>query len=163
MNLLKAFSIFKKKQQSNLKLILAGRLAWKYESFVKDLKTYKYRSDVIMTGYLEEDELIKVVGSAYALVYPSLLEGFGIPVLEAMSCDVPVITSTNSSMQEIAKDAALYADPKDYHDIADKMMLLYKDEALRKELVQKGKRIVSEYSWNRTAELLWQSILKAVG
>jgi len=95
------------------------------------------------------------------LVYPSLLEGFGVPVLEAMRSEVPVITSLNSSMQEIAGDAALYADPKNYQDIADKMMLLYKDEDLRKELVQKGKKIVTQYSWNRTADLLWQTILKA--
>jgi len=161
LNLLKAFSIFKNRQQSNLKLVLAGRLAWKYESFLENLKTYKYRNDVVMTGYLEEEELVNVVSSAYGLVYPSLLEGFGVPVLEAMRSEVPVITSLNSSMQEIAGDAALYADPKNYQDIADKMMLLYKDEDLRKELVQKGKKIVTQYSWNRTADLLWQTILKA--
>ena len=115
-----------------------------------------------MTGYLEEEELVKIVGSAYALVYPSLLEGFGVPVLEAMQCDVPVITSANSSMQEIAKDAALYADANNYTDIADKMMLLYKDENLRTELIQKGKLVVQQYSWDKTAELLWQTILKAV-
>jgi glycosyltransferase involved in cell wall biosynthesis len=160
-NLLKAFSVFKKKQQSNLKLVLAGRMAWKNKSFSDSLKTYKYRNDVLLTGYLEENELVNVVGSAYALVYPSLLEGFGVPVLEAMHCDVPVITSSNSSMQEIAKKAALYADPNDYHDLADKMMLLYKDETLRKNLIQKGKEIAFQYSWDKTAALLWQSILKA--
>ena len=161
-NLLKAFSIFKKKQQSNLKLVLAGRLAWKYDSFVKNMKTYKYRNDVVMTGYLDENELAKVIGSAYALVYPSLLEGFGVPVLEAMQCDVPVITSMNSSMEEIAKEAALYFDPNNYGDIADKMMLLYKDEKLRDELIEKSKQIVSRYSWERTAELLWQCVSKTV-
>ena len=162
-NLLKAFSVFKKKQQSNMKLLLVGRLAWKYDSFLEGLKTYKYRSDVVMTDYLDEIELAKVIGSAYALVYPSLWEGFGVPVLEAMRCDIPVITSSNSAMQEIAKDAALYFDPSDLNDIADKMMLLYKDESLRKKLVQKGKDITSNYSWDKTAHLLWQSILKAVG
>jgi glycosyltransferase involved in cell wall biosynthesis len=96
------------------------------------------------------------------LIYPSLLEGFGVPVLEAMGCHVPVITSGNSAMQEIAKEAALYADPNDYNDIADKMMLLYKDENLRKGLIKKGKEIVTQYSWDKSAELLWQSILKAV-
>ncbi len=162
-NLLKAFSVFKKRQQSNMKLLLAGRLAWKYESFLEQLKTYKYRDDVVMTGYLEEKELVKVTGSAYALVYPSLLEGFGVPVLEAMGCHVPVITSVNSAMQEIAKEAALYADPGNYNDIADKMMLLYKDENLRKRLIKKGSEIVTLYSWDKTAALLWQSILKAAG
>jgi len=162
MNLLKAFSVFKKRQQTNMKLVLAGRLAWKYGSFRESLKTYKYRNDVVMTGYIEEEELVKIVGAAYALVYPSLFEGFGVPVLEAMQSDVPVITSAHSSMQEIAKDAALYADADNYHDIADKMMLLYKDENLRNQLVHRGRQVAREYNWDKTAKLLWQSIEKAV-
>jgi glycosyltransferase involved in cell wall biosynthesis len=97
------------------------------------------------------------------MVYPSLFEGFGVPVLEAMRCEVPVITSANSSMQEITHDAALYCDPSNYNDIADKMMLLYKDENLRKKLIQKGKEVIDQFNWERTAEILWQSILKAVG
>src|SRR5260221_2274125 len=161
-NLLKAFSGFKKRQQTNIKLVLAGRLAWKYESFVESLKTYKYRNDVVMTGYLNEEELVKIIGAAHALVYPSFFEGFGVPVLEAMRCNVPVITSANSSMQEIAKDAALFADASNHNDIADKMIKIYKDENLRNELIQKGKYIVQLYSWDKTAELLWQAILKAV-
>ncbi len=162
MNLLKAFSAFKKRQQSGLKLVLAGRLAWKYESFTKSFQSYKYRSDVILTGYLEEEELVKLIGAAYAMVYPSLWEGFGVPVLEAMRCDVPVITSVDSSMQEIAQQGALYADPNNYLDIAEKMMLLYKNENLRNEMIEKGKVIVQQYQWDKTADLLWQSIVKAV-
>lgn len=162
MNLLKAFSIFKKKQQSNMKLLLAGRLAWKYDSFIESLKTYKYRDDIVMTGYLDENEMVKIVGSAYALVYPSLWEGFGVPVLEAMRCHVPVITSADSPMQEIAKDAALYVNPSDYNDIAEKMMLLYKDESLRKKMIQNGKEISRQYSWDKTADLLWKCMMKAI-
>lgn len=161
-NLLKAFSIFKKKQMSNWKLVLTGRLAWKYKHFIDSLKTYKYREDVVLTGYLEERELVKVIGSAYALLYPSLWEGFGVPVLEAMRCHVPVITSENSAMQEIAKNAALYVNPNDHNDIAEKMMLLYKDENLRSQLIQKGKKISNQYDWDKSAELLWQNIIKAV-
>jgi glycosyltransferase involved in cell wall biosynthesis len=162
LNLLKAFSIFKKRQRSNIKLILAGRLAWKYDFFMQNLKKYKYRDDVIMLGYLCEDELVKIIASSYALLYPSLLEGFGVPVLEAMKCNVPVITSSHSSMEEIAKDAALYADAENFEDIAENMIRIYKDENLRKELIEKGKMIAPQYSWQRTAELLWQSILQAV-
>jgi glycosyltransferase involved in cell wall biosynthesis len=160
-NLLKAFSVFKKRQQSNFKLVLAGRLAWKYESFIESIKTYKYRDDVLMMGYLNEEDLVKIVGSAYAMIYPSLLEGFGVPVLEAMHCEVPVITSKDSSMQEIVKDSALFADANDHNDIADKMIRIYKDENLRNELIQKGRQIYPRYSWDKTAELFWQSILKA--
>ena len=158
--LLKAFSVFKKRQQTNMKLVIAGRLDRKYESFKENLKSYKYRKDVLMTGYLEEAELVKLMGSACGFVYPSLYESFGVPVLEAMRCDVPVITSANSAMQEITKDVALYADVNNHTDIAEKMMMLYKDENLRKELIQKGKQVAAEYNWDRTAVLLWQSILR---
>ena len=162
-NLLKAFSVFKKRQQSGMKLLLVGRLAWKYQPFLEKLKTYKYRDDVVLTGYVNDEELSRILGSAYAMLYPSLFEGFGVPVLEAMHCDVPVITSINSSMQEIAQEAALYCDPSDYNSIADKMMLLYKDENLRKKLIIKGKEIFPKYSWDATAEAIWQNILKTVG
>jgi len=161
MKLLKAFSVFKKRQQTNMKLVLTGRLAWQYDSFIKSLQSYKYRNDVLLTGYVDEKELVSIIGSAYGLVYPSLFEGFGVPVLEAMRCDVPVITSAGSAMEEIAKDAALYADPESHTAIADQMMLLYKDENLRKELVQKGRKTAAAYSWDKTAGLLWQSILEA--
>ncbi len=161
-HLLKAFSVFKKRQQSGMKLVIAGRLAWKYGSFIQSLENYKYRDDVVITGYLEEQELAALTGAAYAMVYPSLYEGFGVPVLEAMQCDVPVITSAGSSMQEIAGEAALYADPASYQDIAEQMMRLYKDESLRRRLIEKGKEIVSKYSWDRTADLLWQSMGDAV-
>ncbi len=161
MNLLKAFSVFKKRQKTSMKLMLVGRIAEEYKSFSKSLRSYKYRNDVVMTGYMEEAELVKITGAAYGMVYPSLLEGFGVPILEAMKCDVPVITSANSAMQEIAGSAALYIDPDSHIDIANKMMLLYKDENLRNELIQKGREIVKEYNWDKTAELLWQSILKA--
>jgi glycosyltransferase involved in cell wall biosynthesis len=160
-NLLKAFSVFKKRQQTNMKLILTGRLAWKYESFTESLETYKYRNDVVMTGYVPEEELVKIIGAAYGLVYPSLLEGFGVPVLEAMQCDVPVITSARSSMQEITYEAALYAGANNYSEIADKMMLLYKDENLRKQLIEKGRLAAGQFSWDKTAALLWMCILKA--
>jgi glycosyltransferase involved in cell wall biosynthesis len=79
-----------------------------------------------------------------------------------MHAGIPVITSSNSSMEEIAGEAALYANPEDHTDIADKMMRLYKDENLRNQLIAKGNTRKMEYSWDRTAELLWKSILKAV-
>jgi glycosyltransferase involved in cell wall biosynthesis len=160
MQLLKAFSVFKKRQKSDWKLVLAGRLAWKYERFTESLKSYKYRDDVVLTGYVAEQELVNITGSAYAMVYPSVFEGFGVPVIEAMRCHVPVITSVNSSMQEIAGDAALFANPADHADIADKMMLIYKDESLRNRLIQKGIEREKEFSWDKTAELVWQAVLK---
>jgi glycosyltransferase involved in cell wall biosynthesis len=114
-----------------------------------------------LTNYVEEKELAQLVGAAYALVYPSLFEGFGVPVLEAMKSKVPVLTSAHTSMQEIAEDAALYFDPHNYTDIAEKLMLIYKDENLRSRLIEKGNAVVEKYSWQRTADLLWESIVEA--
>jgi glycosyltransferase involved in cell wall biosynthesis len=161
-NLLKAFSIFKKRLQSSMKLVIAGRLAWKNEEFLQLIQTYKYRSDVILTGYIPEEELPSLVGAAYALVYPSFFEGFGVPVAEAMKCKVPVLTSEKTSMQEVAGEAGLYFNPNDHTDIADKMMLVYKDENRRKQLIEKGKLIAGQYNWKTSAGLFWQSILKAM-
>ena len=143
-----------------MKLVIAGRLAWKNEEFLEKLKSYKYRDDVIVTGYLPDDQLASLMGSAYALVYPSLWEGFGIPVIEAMRCSVPVITSENSAMQEIAKEAALYANPADPASIAEKMIQIYKDEKLRNELIEKGTFIQAEYTWDKAASQLWDCLLK---
>lgn len=161
-NLLKAFSVFKKRMQSNMKLVIAGRLAWKNEEFVRLVNTFKYKSDVILTGYLPEEDLALLLGAAYALVYPSLFEGFGVPVAEAMRCEVPVLTSEKTSMQEVAGDAAIYFAPHDHSDIADKMMLIYKDEALRKQLIEKASVQVKCYNWEKSAEDFWETIMKTV-
>ncbi len=157
-NLLKAFSRFKKRQQSNMKLIFAGRLAWKTDQFTKLLSTFRFRKDVILTGYLEKNELAKLVASAYALVYPSFFEGFGVPPLEALQCGVPAIVSNNSAMPEVGGDAYLYIDPENSDDIAEKLMLIYKDEALRSRLIENGKKRLEMFSWAESAKKMWRCI-----
>ncbi len=82
--------------------------------------------------YLDIDILARITGAAYALVYPSLFEGFGIPIVEAMACNVPSITSQNSSMSEIAGDTAILCDPTVVDDIAAKMSMMYTNEMQRK-------------------------------
>jgi glycosyltransferase involved in cell wall biosynthesis len=159
-NLLKAFSIFKKRQQSQMKLVIAGRLAWKFDRFISDLQRYRYRDDVVLTGYLENEKLAEVVGASYAMVYPSLFEGFGMPVLEAMQAGVPVITSSNSAMEEIGGEAALYADPANHESIADAMMRIYKDEELRRGLIHKGTIRSSGFSWDKTANAFWDCMMR---
>ncbi|GAA4738528.1 glycosyltransferase family 4 protein [Flavisolibacter ginsenosidimutans] len=161
-NLLKAFSVFKRRLQSSMKLVLAGRLAWKNDEFLSLLKTYKYKDDVVLTGYLEEGELAKLMASAYAFVYPSLFEGFGLPVMEAMKCGVPVLTSKASSMEEISEGTAMVFDPQNVDEIADALMRIYKDEVGRKLLIEKGKIVAEKYSWEKTAEGVWEELLKAV-
>lgn len=158
LNLLKAFSLFKKWQHSNMKLLVAGRLAWQYDDVLEKLKTYKYRNDVVMLDYLPDDELAKITATAYAVVYPSFFEGFGLPIIEAMQSGVPVITSNTSAMPETAGDAALYADPADPDAIAKHMLNLYKDETLRSQLIEAGKIQAAKYNWNLSAGLLWENI-----
>jgi glycosyltransferase involved in cell wall biosynthesis len=162
MNLLKAFSLFKKWQKSNMKLLVAGRLAWQYEDLVEKLKSYKYRDDVVMLNYVSDEQLAKISASAYALIYPSLFEGFGLPILEAMQSGTPVICSNTSSMPEIAGEAALFADPNDPDAIAKQMLALYKDEALRNKKIEQGLKRAAEFNWDKTADQVWNAILKTV-
>jgi glycosyltransferase involved in cell wall biosynthesis len=159
-NLLKAFSIFKKRLQSSMKLVIAGRLAWKNEEFLQLMNTYKYKAEVVLTGYLMEEELALVMASAYALVYPSVFEGFGVPVVEAMKCGVPVLTSENTAMQEAGGEAALYFAAVDHMDIADKMMTIYKDENLRAQMIEKGYKAADKLDWDESAEQFWTIIEK---
>jgi glycosyltransferase involved in cell wall biosynthesis len=162
MNLLKAFSLFKKWQHSNMKLVVAGRLAWQYNDIIEKLKTYKYRSDVILTGYLPDEELAKLTASAYAMVYPSFFEGFGLPIVEAMQSGVPVITSNTSSMPEVGGDAALYANPNDPNAIAKHMLALYRDETFRNKLVETGFEQAKRFNWDQAASLIWDEAKRVV-
>lgn len=159
-NLLKAFISFKKRQKTNMKLVIVGRFAWKYEAVAEMRYTMPYKEDVKWVGYMNVDELSKVIGGAYALVYASLFEGFGIPILEAYQCNVPAITSNTSSMPEVAGDAALLVDPTDPEDIANKMHLLYKDEALRARLIANAPAQVKKFNWQASANKLWASLMK---
>ncbi len=153
-NLLKGFSQFKKWQKSNLKLVLAGRLAWKNKAFNKLLETYKYKEDVIVLGYLPNEALYKIMASAYALIYPSLYEGFGVPIIEAMRCDVPVIASHNSGMIEASGGAALPIDPTDFTTIGNQLRLVYKDEQLRNQLIKNGTAHALNFEWSQTVKPL---------
>lgn len=161
-NLLKAFVIFKKRQHTNMKLVIAGRLAWKYDEVEEMRATMDFKDDVKWVGYMNVDELSRVIGGAYALVYASLFEGFGIPILEALHCDVPAIVSNTSSMPEVAGDAALLVDPSSAQDIADKMHQIYKDEALRNKLIVNARVQRQKFGWASSADKLWQSMMKCV-
>jgi glycosyltransferase involved in cell wall biosynthesis len=162
-NLLKAFVLFKKRQRTNMKLVIAGRMAWKYEEVEQMKAEMPYKEDVKWVGYMNVDELSQVIGASYALVYASLFEGFGIPILEAFQCNVPAIVSNTSSMPEVAGDAALLVDPSSPEDIANNMHLLYKDEALRNRLIAKAPEQVRKFDWDGSAARLWESMMKCVG
>lgn len=160
MTLLKAFSVFKKRQKTNMKLVLAGKIDSEYESFKKDLQSYKFRNDVVLVEELDTITLVNLIGAAYGFVNPSFIEEFPALVIEAMNMEVPVIAVETNTMKEITNDSILYVEEINHTAIADKMMLLYKDERIRNELIAKGKKCTQTYSWDTAAELLWQSVLK---
>jgi glycosyltransferase involved in cell wall biosynthesis len=162
LNLLKAFSAFKKRQKSHMQLLIAGKPGWKHEEFLEILRLFRFKEEVKLIESLPLQELVKVTASAYAMVYPSFLEGFGTQSLQAMKSGVPVITSTASAMSEICSDAALYADPQNFKDIAIQMMLIFKDENLRKTLIEKAKLQAEKYNWDITASLFWDAIEKTM-
>lgn len=161
-NLLKAFVHFKKRQRSNMKLVIVGRMAWKYAEVVEMRETMPFKEEVKWVGYMNVDELSKVIGGAYAMVYPSLFEGFGIPLLEALECGVPVIASNTSSMPEVVGDAGLLVDPTSVDDIAAKMEGMYKDEALRTKLIENATEQIKKFDWNTSAEKLWDSLMRCL-
>jgi glycosyltransferase involved in cell wall biosynthesis len=145
-----------------MKLVIAGRMAWKTEAFEGSLATFKFRDDVILTGYLPLAELAALTGGAYAMVYPSLWEGFGLPVLEAMQAGVPVLASGNSAIPEVAGEAALYFDPADPAAIGEQMKRIYIDEERRKDMVTMGLTRARAFSWKASAERMHDILERAV-
>jgi len=105
----------------------------------------------VRTGYLPEEELPLFYNHAVALVYPSLYEGFGLPVIEAMACGAPVLTSRTSSLGEIAHDAALLVDPHSEDELAEGLRSLAADAGLRQSLRARGTERAALFSWERTA------------
>jgi glycosyltransferase involved in cell wall biosynthesis len=162
-SLLRAFSVFKKRQKSNMKLVICPGTHKKNESLSRLLQTFKYRSDVVVTGELEVEEQALLTAAAYAMIYPSLRGVGGRFPLESLQCGVPVIADRSEVMTETGGDAFLYFETDNYEDLAGKMMLLYKDETLRSKLVANGLlrlQVVAEAGPDRH---LWHSLLKAAG
>ena len=121
-----------------------------------------FSDDVVFIGRLEIDELVCVLGSALALTYVSYFEGFGIPIVEAFRCDVPVITSNVTSMPEVAGDAALFVDPFSPESISDALYKIANYASIRQDLIIRGRKRKDLFNWQRTAESLWISIEKAL-
>jgi glycosyltransferase involved in cell wall biosynthesis len=160
-NLLKGFSFFKKRQQSNWKLVLAGTYKRGINEFSTLLETYKYREDVFVTGPLNTKEQAEVIGSAYALINPSLAEKVNPAVWEAMQVEVPVVAAATATNKETGQDNFLYFDGNEPQDIAEKLMQIYKDEQQRRQLIERGKESAASFSWEEATSSLWQGVLQA--
>jgi glycosyltransferase involved in cell wall biosynthesis len=150
--LIKAFDLFKQNNQSQLKLVLAGEKAWLCENIVNLAKKSAFRKDIIMPGKLKFCDLGHLMRGARAYVYPSLYEGFGITVLEALASQVPVICAKNSSLPEVGGDAVLYFNANSPEDLCQKIEKLLGDWQLEKSLLENGAAQIKKFSWDKCAQ-----------
>jgi glycosyltransferase involved in cell wall biosynthesis len=155
-NLIKAFQQFRNRNQqfADYHLVLAGSVYFENAEMKAVFNDVQLMKNVIRLGRVHQEELHRLMAAAFALVYVPVYEGFGIPLLEAMKCGVPVITSNTSSLPEVAGDAALFADPSSVNSIAEAMMKLAGDETLRKGLILKGNERNRLYSWDKAAAVV---------
>lgn len=147
----------------DLDLVIIGKKGWMYEEILKRPGELAIEDRVKFLDFVPDEDLGFFYENAICYVLPSLYEGFGLPVLEAMSYGCPVITSNISSLPEAGGDAALYADPKNPGDIADKIVSLINDNNLRKELIQKGYKQVNKFSWEKSARETLRVLEEAAG
>jgi glycosyltransferase involved in cell wall biosynthesis len=160
--LLQAFDAFCQRGHSDAHLLIAGSPMFRNSFFKLSNPSLECRDRISFLGRLPRAELARLVGGALSLVLPSTFEGFGIPIVEAMECDVPVLTSNTTSMPEIAGDAALLIDPYSVESISDGLSRMALEPGLRTDLVARGRRQRERYSWDKTAELLWGSLEKSL-
>ncbi len=135
-----------------LQLVIIGRKGWQYEDILESPKKFNIEDRVKFLENVTDEDLPLFYKNALCFVLPSLYEGFGLPVLEAMQNGCPVITSNTSSLPEAGGDAALYVDPKDANDISDKIQKLISNKKLRDDMIEKGYKQVKKFSWEKTAE-----------
>ncbi len=152
--LVRAFDRFKANTSAPALLLLGGRFLWDNAEVTEAIKASPYHGDIRLLGYVPEHDLPGLLGSATALAYPSLNEGFGLPVLEAMHAEVPVLTSNTTSLPEVAGAAALLVDPYNEQQIADGLARLYNDSNFGSHLVEKGRLQREKFSWDAAADTL---------
>ena len=137
---------------SDLQLVIVGRTGWMSEDVIKEYKQSPYREDIILAGRLSDAELLQMYNMAQLFIYPSIFEGFGLPVVEAMQCGLPVIASNSSSIPEIVDDKKMLFNPTDEGSILDKISLVLGNEKYRAELSEKVRKNAAKFSWKRTSQ-----------
>lgn len=150
--LIRAYAMYLKGNPTGKPLVIVGKKAWMFEEIFKEFHELKLENKIIFTGYVEDIHLPIIYSYATLFVYPSIFEGFGLPVLEAMACGVPTITSNVTSLPEVAGDACVFVDPYDEQDISDAICNLLNDKTKRDMLSARGLLQADKFSWKRTAE-----------
>jgi len=144
-------------------LVLVGRWGWRTDTIREELESSPVRNRVRHLDYVDRPQLAALYGGADALLFPSWLEGFGLPLLESMACGTPVVTSGTTAMPEIAGPAAVYVDPESPHSIASATAALLRDPQHRARLVTLGRERAQKFSWDRAAEATAQVLRQAAG
>lgn len=162
LNLLKAFSILKKRLRSNMILVLAGELHRQYKAFPQLLETYYFKGDVKWVKKMSAQDRVRLIGAAYGLICPFAPTRFRPEMLDAFACRVPVITADNALSRETTEDAALYFDPLNIDHFGNALCEIYKDENLRGRLIALGDIQAAKYSWEKTSDLLWSALKAAI-
>lgn len=151
--LIQAFARVKRKLSLPHHLVVTGKPGPSLVDMQETIHKEGLADDVKLLSYVEKEELVALMQSAEALVFPSLHEGFGLPILEAMAAGCPVVTSNGSAMKEVAADGAVLVDPLDVDSIAAGMETVATNASLRAQLVEKGAHRAKMYTWDRTAEI----------
>lgn len=149
---LEAYSMISPFNQQRYRFVIAGKKGWYFSEIFKKVKELKLVGRVKFLEYIPDDDLATLMQGARIFLFPSFYEGFGLPVLEAMACGVPVLASRVSSIPELGVDAIHYSDPHDPVDIADGMTQLLDNEDYRRELREKGYLQIKNFSWGKTAQ-----------
>ncbi|MBI4098005.1 MAG: glycosyltransferase family 4 protein [Candidatus Levybacteria bacterium] len=150
-NIVRLIEAFAKLKRNDLDLVIIGKKGWQYEEILAAPEKFGVGDRVKFLDSVSNEELPSFYQHAQFFILPSLYEGFGLPVLEAMNYGCPVITSDVSSLPEAGGDAALYVDPKNVQDIYEKMKKLLSDDDLKKELIEKGYKQAKKFSWEKSA------------
>lgn len=163
LRLIKAYKILKQKYKIPHKLLLAGMPGLGYEKIEKYILSLnpEIKNDIIKLGYVKDEDLTRYIQNADIFIFPTLFEGFGIPVIEAFACKIPVVCSDTTALLEIAKNYAQLVNPKDVSDIAIKTNLLIKNKKLREKLTKKAYIKSKTYSWKKAAQQTLKVIHKA--
>ncbi|MCJ7804906.1 glycosyltransferase family 4 protein, partial [Patescibacteria group bacterium] len=149
-NLKRIIESFKMLKAKDLKLVIVGKQGW--DDSLPKLNFKRQTSNVVFTGYISEEDKITLYSGAVCFVFPSLYEGFGLPILEAMKCGCPVLTSNISSMPEVAGHAGLLVDPLDVEEITRGLGEIINNQEKREDLINKGFTQVKKFSWEKAAQ-----------
>jgi glycosyltransferase involved in cell wall biosynthesis len=164
LRLIKAFASVRE-QMEGIQLVVVGKAQWQASAVYETVKHMGLEGDVLFLGYVPDGDLMLLYNCARVFVYPSIYEGFGLPVVEAMACGTPVVTSNTSSLPEVAADAAILVDPHSEEQIADALRRVLLDPDLALSLSRKGLRRAKQFSWQQTAQdtvAVYQTVLGRV-